>query len=102
MAKFEIREFALTKEDGKRNTAMCNGLRKQGYDKVMSVLADAGFEPVRAANGDIAIGLAKDSTTGETFYLRLAVSFSAKGLDSKIAKKTAAKKEPVEIPALFE
>ena len=101
MANYELKQIALTKEDGKRNTAVCNGLRAQGYDKVMALLADAGFEPVRAANGDIAIGLAQDTVTGETFYLRLAVSFSSKDLDSKIAKKPAAKKEPVEIPQLF-
>lgn len=101
MAKFEIREFALTKEDGKRDTAMCNGLRKQGYDKVMSVLADAGFEPVRAANGDLSIPLVQDSTTGDVFYLRLAVSLSNKPLDSKLVKKSIAKKEPLEIPQLF-
>lgn len=101
MANFELKQIALTKEDGKRNTAVCNGLRAQGYDKVMAVLAEAGFEPVRAANGDIAVPVCIDSVSGDTFYLRLAVSFSAKDLDSKLTKKPAAKKEPVEIPQLF-
>ena len=101
MANYELKQIALTKEDGKRNTAVCNGLRAQGYDKVMALLAEAGFEPVRAANGDVAIPMCIDSVSGETFYLRLAVSFSSKDLDSKIAKKPAAKKEPVEIPQLF-
>lgn len=101
MTNFELRPIALTKEDGKRNTAVCNGLRAQGYDKVMTLLAEAGFEPVRAANGDIAVPMCIDSVSGDTFYLRLAVSFSAKDLDSKLTKKPAAKKEPVEIPQLF-
>lgn len=102
MANYEVKSIALTKEDGKRNTAVCNGIRAQGYAKIMDVLTDAGFEPVRAANNDIAIPLCVDSVSGETFYLRLAVSFSAKDLDSKLTKKPAAKKEPVEVPALFE
>ena len=101
MANYELKQIALTKEDGKRNTAVCNGLRAQGYDKVMEVLAGAGFEPVRAANGDISIPLVQDSTTGDIFYLRLAVSLSNKPLDSKVAKKPATRKEPVEIPQLF-
>lgn len=100
MAKFEIKELELT-NNGKRNTVLCNGLRAQGYNKVMEVLTDAGFDAVRAANGDIAVPICVDAATGETFYLRLTVSFSAKDLDSKVAKKPAAKKEPVEIPSIF-
>lgn len=101
MANYELKQIALTKEDGKRNTAVCNGLRAQGYNKVMAILADAGFEPVRAANGDISIPLVQDSATGDIFYLRLAVSLSNKPLDSKIAKKPATKKESIVIPELF-
>ena len=99
MTKFEIKELELT-NNGKRNAVLCNGLRGQCYDKVMSVLKDAGFDAVKAANGDIAMPICVDAATGETFSLRLTVSFSSKGLDSKVAKKPATK-EAVEIPSIF-
>lgn len=97
----EIKSFELTNAEGKRNTILANGLRKQMIEKTVSVLTDAGLEAVIAANGDIAIATCVDATTGDTYYFRLAPSLSAKDLDSKVAKKTATKKEPVEIPSLF-
>lgn len=102
MANYEVKSIALTKEDGKRNTAVCNSIRAQAYDKVMEVLGAAGFDPVRAANGDIAIALVTDSVSGETYNLRLTVSLSSKALDSKLVKKTTAKKDAVELPILFD
>ena len=101
MANFEIKSVEMTTAEGKRNTVVCNGIRTQAYNKVMSVLQDAGFDAVRAANGDIAIALVTDTNSGETYYLRLAVSLSAKALDSTVAKKPAAKKDPVEVPSIF-
>lgn len=98
-----LNSYELVKENGKRNTVLCNAFRGQGYDKVMSILTDAGFEPVAAANGDIAIPMCIDSTTGATYYLRLSVSFTAKDLESKIEKKPReSKKEAPVIPSLFD
>ena len=100
MTNFEIKAFELTKEDGKRNVAVCNKIRKDMYNKIAEILAENGFEVVDAANGDLAIKTAVDATTENVYYTRLAVSFTDKGLESKIEKKAKAKVE-VELPDLF-
>lgn len=97
----ELKTFALTTEEGKRSVKNCNALRAQMYARIREVLADAGFDSLEAANGDIAIPTCIDEVTGETYYTRLAVSFSAKPLDSKVARKAPAA-EPVELPQLFD
>lgn len=97
----KLKNFELTNAEGKRNTSVCNSIRKQMIEKTMSVLADADMEPVLAANGDISVPVCIDSATGLTYYFRLSPSFSGKDLDSKIAKKKPEKPQ-VEMPVLFD
>lgn len=98
----EIKTLELVKADGKRNVKLCNGIRSQMFDKIGSVLTDAGFEVVTAANGELAIKTAVDAASGDVYYTRLAVSFSAKDLDTKIERKAKAKETvEVEVPDLF-
>lgn len=98
---YTVKTFELTK-DGKRNTKLCNHLRAQMFDKVREAIESAGFETTVAANKDLAIPVAVDSTTGETYYARIALTFSSKELDSKPAAR-AKKTEKVEevLPDLF-
>lgn len=99
----EIKTLELVKADGKRNVKMANAVRKQMFDKITTVLTDAGFDVAVAANGEIAIKTAIDGHTGDTYYTRLAVSLSAKDLDAKIERKVKAKETvEVEVPNLFE
>lgn len=99
----EIKSIELTTAEGtKRNVKVCNAIRSQMFDHVRQVLADAGLDVVVAANGDIAIRTCTDSTTGDTYFTRLSVSFSAKPLDAKIERKAKSKTEDEpEIPSLF-
>ena len=99
----EIKSIELTTAEGtKRNVKVCNAIRSQMFDHVRQVLADAGLDVVVAANGDIAIRTCIDSTTGDTYFTRLSVSFSAKPLDAKIERKAKPKTEDEpEIPSLF-
>lgn len=99
----EIKSIELTTAEGtKRNVKVCNAIRSQMFDHVRQVLADAGLDVVVAANGDIAIRTCTDSTTGDTYFTRLSVSFSAKPLDAKIERKAKQKTEDEpEIPSLF-
>lgn len=98
----EIKSFELVTNEGKRNVKNCNAIRSQMFDKLIDILGDAGFEATKAANGDIAITTCIDSTTGDTYYTRLAVSLSNKALDAKVEKKVKEKvEETVEIPELF-
>lgn len=99
----EIKSIELTTAEGtKRNVKVCNTIRSQMFDHVRQVLADAGLDVVVAANGDIAIRTCTDSTTGDTYFTRLSVSFSAKPLDAKIERKAKPKTEDEpEIPSLF-
>lgn len=98
----ELRTFEMVNAEGKRNVKLCNQMRSQAYDKVMELLADAGLEPVKAANGDLSFPLAIDANSGDTYYIRLAVSLSNKPLEAKVEKKTKAKVEDVEVPQLFD
>lgn len=97
----ELRTIKMVTDEGKRDVKVCNLMRAQAYDKVMTLLADAGLEPVKAANGDLSFPLAIDETTGETYYIRLAVSLSNKPLDSKLVKKSKPKAEDPIVPDLF-
>lgn len=97
----ELKIFEMVNAEGKRNVKLCNQMRAQAYDKVMELLADAGLEPVRAANGDLSFPLAIDANSGDTYYIRLAISLSNKPLDSKIEKKAKAKEPEIEVPDLF-
>lgn len=99
----EIKSIELTTAEGtKRNVKVCNAIRSQMFDHVRQVLTDAGLDVVVAANGDIAIRTCTDSTTGDTYFTRLSVSFSAKPLDAKIERKAKPKTEDEpEIPSLF-
>lgn len=99
----EIKSIELTTAEGtKRNVKVCNAIRSQMFDHVHQVLADAGLDVTVAANGDIAIRTCTDSTTGDTYFTRLSVSFSAKPLDAKIERKAKPKTEnEPEIPSLF-
>ena len=97
----ELRTFEMVNAEGKRNVKLCNQMRSQAYDKVMELLADAGLEPVRAANGDLSFPLAIDANSGDTYYIRLAISLSNKPLESKVEKKTKAKEPDIEVPNLF-
>ena len=101
---FEVKSFELVTNEGKRNVKNCNAIRSQMFDKIVEVLNDAGFEAVKAANGEIAIATVVDSTVGDTYYTRLAVSLSNKALDSKTERKAQAKTEApaVEVPTLFD
>lgn len=98
----ELRTFEMVNAEGKRNVKLCNQMRSQAYDKVMELLADAGLEPVKAANGDLSFPLAIDANSGDTYYIRLAVSLSNKPLEAKVEKKAKAKVEDVEVPQLFD
>lgn len=98
----ELRTFEMVNAEGKRNVKLCNQMRLQAYDKIMELLVDAGLKPVKAANGDLSFPLAIDANSGDTYYIRLAVSLSNKPLDSKIEKKAKAKVEDVEVPQLFD
>lgn len=98
----ELRTFEMVNAEGKRNVKLCNQMRSQAYDKVMELLADAGLEPVKAANGDLSFPLAIDANSGDTYYIRLAVSLSNKPLEAKVEKKARAKVEEVEVPQLFD
>ena len=98
---YTVKTFELTK-DGKRNTKACNHIRAQMFNKIREIVEEAGFETAIAANKDLAIPVAIDSTTGETYYARITLTFSSKELDSKPAPK--AKKpamDEVELPELF-
>lgn len=97
----EIKTFELTTAAGKRNVKLANHFRKTMYDKIASVLKDAGFEVVVAANGELAIPTAQDATSGDIFYTRLGVSFTNKALDSKVERKVKEVAE-VELPDLFD
>lgn len=98
----EVKTVQMVTDEGKRNVKVANGLRAQAYDKVMEILRDAGFDAVKAANGDVAFPLVRDESTDELYYIRLAVSLSNKPLESKIEKKAKAKTEDVEVPNLFD
>ena len=98
----ELRTFEMVNAEGKRNVKLCNQMRSQAYDKVMELLVDAGLEPVKAANGDLSFPLAIDANSGDTYYIRLAVSLSNKPLEAKVEKKAKAKAEDVEVPQLFD
>lgn len=97
----EIKTVAMVNEEGRRNVKIANGLRTQAYEKIMEILCDAGFDATKAANGDIAFPLVQDESTGDIYYIRLAVSLSNKALESKVVKKAKAKTDDVEIPTLF-
>lgn len=99
----EIKSIELTTAEGtKRNVKVCNAIRSQMFDHICRVLADAGLDVTVAANGDIAVRTCTDSTTGDTYFTRLSVSFSAKPLDAKIERKAKPKTEDEpEIPSLF-
>lgn len=98
----EIKAIAMVTEEGKRNVKVCNQVRTQMYEKIMSVLSDAGLDVVKAANGDIAIKTCVDASTEEVYYTRLAVSLSNKALESKVEKKSKPKAEDVVVPNLFD
>ena len=98
----EVKTVQMVTDEGKRNVKVANGLRAQAYEKVMEILRDAGFDAVKAANGDVAFPLVRDESTDEFYYIRLAVSLSNKPLESKIEKKAKAKTEDVEVPNLFD
>ena len=99
-----INSFPLTKENGSRNVKVCNHFRKEMFDAIVDVLTDAGFAPVVAANGDIAIPTCTDELTGETYYTRLSLSFSNKPLEHKIDRQRIPRKSAdVEaLPSLFD
>ena len=101
---FEVKRFELVTNEGKRNVKNCNAIRSQMFDKIIDILNENGFNAVKAANGEIAIETVTDSTTGDLYYTRLAVSLSNKALDSKVERKAKAKveTEEVEVPALFD
>ena len=101
---FEVKNVAMVTEDGKRKVKVCNGIRSQMYDKIVEILNAEGFAAEKAANGDIAFPVVVDEVTGDTYFIRLAVSLSNKALDSKPAAKAKAKEktEEVEVPNLFE
>ena len=98
----EVKTVQMVTDEGKRNVKVANGLRAQAYEKVMEILREAGFDAVKAANGDVAFPLVRDAATDELYYIRLAVSLSNKPLESKVEKKTKAKADDVEVPNLFD
>lgn len=98
----EVKTVQMVTDEGKRNVKVANGLRAQAYEKVMEILRDAGFDAVKAANGDVAFPLVRDAATDELYYIRLAVSLSNKPLESKVEKKAKAKADDVEVPNLFD
>jgi len=99
----EIKTFTLTTADGKRNVKLANHLRKSMYDKIANILKDNGFDVEFAANGDIAIKTAVDEVSGDTFYTRLAVSFTSKDLATKATRKAKEKDTAAEVmPDLFD
>ena len=98
----EVKTVQMVTDEGKRNVKVANGLRAQAYEKVMEILREAGFDAVKAANGDVAFPLIRDGATDELYYIRLAVSLSNKPLEAKVEKKAKAKVEEVEVPQLFD
>ena len=98
----EVKTVQMVTDEGKRNVKVANGLRAQAYEKVMEILREAGFDAVKAANGDVAFPLVRDAATDELYYIRLAVSLTNKPLEAKVEKKAKAKVEDVEVPQLFD
>ena len=99
---FTIKSVALTNAEGKRQVKTANSIRSQMIDKITEILVDAGFDVCKAASGELAIKTCVDSTTGNTFYTRLAVTLSDKDLDAKTERKAKVKTaETVVVPDLF-
>lgn len=102
MSEYAVQVVEMVK-DGKRNVKVANAVRAQAFDKVIAILNDAGFAAAKAANGDIYFPLVEDASTGDIYNLRLAVSLSSKGVDTKVVRKAKEKVvEEEEIPTLFD